>query len=158
MARTNDKKPTGPIVVNRKARHDYAIDEHIEAGLELLGWEVKALRAGKGQIVDSFVLLRDGEAFLHGLTITPLASASTHVVADPQRMRKLLLHRREIARIFSATQQKGYTCIALALHWKERHVKCEIALAKGKKQYDKRAQSRDEDWNLEKRRLMKRSA
>lgn len=162
MARTGtEKKKTagGVIVANRKARHDYAIDEHIEAGLELLGWEVKALRAGRGQIVDSFVVLRDGEAFLQGLTITPLASASSHVVADPQRLRRLLLHRREIARVFSATQQKGYTCVALDLHWKDRHVKCEIALAKGRKQYDKRAQARDEDWKLEKRRLMsKRSA
>ncbi|MSQ92673.1 MAG: SsrA-binding protein SmpB [Gammaproteobacteria bacterium] len=160
MAKAKGKQKTGggTIVVNRKARHDYAIEERIEAGVELLGWEVKALRAGKGQIVDSFVMLRDGEAFLQGAHIAPLPSASSHVVADPARMRKLLLHRREIARIFSATQQKGYTCIATGLYWKDRYVKCEVALAKGKKQYDKRAQKRDEDWNLEKRRLLKHSA
>ena len=145
------------IVVNRKARHEYSVERTMDAGLSLEGWEVKSLRAGKGQLVDSYVLVRNGEAWLLGANITPLASASTHVVADPQRTRKLLLHAKEIARIYAATQQKGFTCVATALYWKGNRVKCEIALGKGKKLHDKRASSRDRDWNRQKERLMKQS-
>jgi SsrA-binding protein len=152
------KPPPARIAENRRARHDYAIEERIEAGLVLEGWELKSLRAAKAQLVDSYVLVKDGEAWLLGANITPLSSASTHVLADPQRTRKLLLHHKEIARIFSATQQKGYTCIATELYWKGNRVKCQIALAKGKKQHDKRATERDRDWKRQQRRIMKRSA
>ena len=151
------KKPghPGTIVQNKKARFEYELHERFEAGLVLHGWEVKSLRAGKAQLTDTYVLLKGGEAFLLGLNITPLNTASTHVVADPQRTRKLLLHKKEIARLFSATSQKGQTCVALALYWKDNHVKCEIALATGKKSHDKRATIKDRDWNRDKRRVMK---
>ena len=157
MASKKGKVPTGTIALNKRARHDYLLEDRFEAGVALEGWEVKSLRAGKGQLVDSYVLVRNGEAWLLGANITPLASASTHVVADPQRTRKLLLHAREIARIYAATQQKGFTCVATALYWKGNRVKCEIALGKGKKQHDKRAASRDRDWSRQKERLMKQT-
>jgi SsrA-binding protein len=158
MAKAPKPRTPGPIVQNRRARHDYQLEDRFEAGLVLEGWEVKSLRAGKVQLVDSFVLVHDGEAWLHGANITPLTAASTHVVADPKRVRKLLLHDREIARLFTATQQKGYTCIATSLYWKGNRVKCEIALAKGKKQHDKRASERERDWKREQGRYLKRSA
>jgi SsrA-binding protein len=158
MAKDKKKAAPGAIVQNRQARHDYHLEDRFEAGIALEGWEVKSLRAGKVQLVDSYVILSDGEAFLYGVTITPLSSASTHVIADPQRKRKLLLHEREIARLFSATHQKGYTCIALSLYWKGNKIKCEIALAKGKKQHDKRATERERDWKREQGRYLKRSA
>ena len=157
MAGKKGKTPTGTIALNKRARHDYLLEDRFEAGIVLEGWEVKSLRAGKGQLVDSYVLVRNGEAWLLGANITPLASASTHVVADPQRTRKLLLHAKEIARIYAATQQKGFTCVATALYWKGNRVKCEIALGKGKKLHDKRASSRDRDWNRQKERLMKQT-
>ena len=157
MAGKKGKTPTGTIALNKRARHDYLLEDRFEAGMVLEGWEVKSLRAGKGQLVDSYVLVRNGEAWLLGANITPLASASTHVVADPQRTRKLLLHAKEIARIYAATQQKGFTCVATALYWKGNRVKCEIALGKGKKLHDKRASSRDRDWNRQKERLMKQT-
>ncbi len=157
MASKKGKAPTGTIALNKRARHDYLLEDRFEAGIALEGWEVKSLRAGKGQLVDSYVLVRNGEAWLLGANITPLASASTHVVADPQRTRKLLLHAKEIARIYAATQQKGFTCVATALYWKGNRVKCEIALGKGKKLHDKRASSRDRDWNRQKERLMKQT-
>jgi SsrA-binding protein len=157
MASKKGKTPTGTIALNKRARHDYLLEDRFEAGIVLEGWEVKSLRAGKGQLVDSYVLVRNGEAWLLGANITPLASASTHVVADPQRTRKLLLHAKEIARIYAATQQKGFTCVATALYWKGNRVKCEIALGKGKKLHDKRAASRDRDWNRQKERLMKQT-
>ena len=151
------KKKTSPgtIALNKRASHDYELTDRFEAGVALQGWEVKAIRAGKAQLVDSYVLLRDGEAFLLGASIMPLASASTHVVADPQRTRKLLLHAKEIARLFVATSQKGYACVATALYWKGNKVKCEIALGKGKKSHDKRATERDRDWIRQKDRLMR---
>ncbi|MCX4027961.1 SsrA-binding protein SmpB [Endozoicomonas sp. SM1973] len=143
------------IVLNKKARHDYHIDERFEAGIALSGWELKSLRAGKVQLVDSYVLLKDGEAWLVGANITPLSTVSTHVVADPQRDRKLLLHRKELAKLFSITQQKGQTCICTALYWKKHLVKCEIAIARGKKDYDKRAAEKEKDWQKQKQRLMR---
>lgn len=149
------KSKSGTIALNKRATHDYMLEERFEAGLVLEGWEVKSIRGGKAQLVDSYVLLRDGEAWLLGANIAPLASASTHVVADPQRTRKLLLHARELARIFTATQQKGFTCIATAMYWKGNKVKCEIALGKGKKLHDKRASQRDHDWNRQKQRILK---
>ncbi len=158
MASKKKKPPSTTIAQNKRARHDYVLEERFEAGLALQGWEVKSLRAGKCQLVDSYVLLRNGEAWLLGVNITPLTSASTHVVAEPQRSRKLLLHAKEIARIFNATQAKGYTCIATAIYWKNNKVKCEIALGKGKQQHDKRATQRDRDWNRDKERLRKHAS
>lgn len=155
MNKKTSKSQSSTIARNKRAQHDYNLEQRFEAGLALQGWEVKSIRAGKVQLVDSYVLLRDGEAWLIGANITPLASASTHVVADPQRTRKLLLHAKEIAQLFSATQQKGYTCVATALYWKGNKVKCEIALGKGKKQHDKRASERERDWQRQKQRLLK---
>ena len=152
-----DKRGASTIALNKRAKFDYHLEDRFEAGLALEGWEVKALRAGKGQLVDSHVFLRDGEAFLLNAHITPLAQASTHTVANPIRDRKLLLHKKEIARIFGATSQKGYTAIATALYWKGPNVKCEIALAKGKKQHDKRADVKEKDWQRDKQRLMKQT-
>lgn len=154
------KKKTSPgsIAQNKKARHDYHIEERFEAGLALAGWEVKSLRAGKVQLTESYVLLKDGEAWLLGAHISPLNTASTHVIADPIRTRKLLLHKRELARLFRATQQKGHTCVPLALYWKGNHIKCEIALATGKKQHDKRASEKERDWDREKQRTMRHNA
>ncbi len=149
------KQPSSTIAQNKKARHDYHILDRFEAGLALHGWEVKSLRAGKGQLVDSYVLLKDGEAWLLGAHIEPLNSASTHVVADPTRTRKLLLNQRELGKIFGATSQQGHTCVALSLYWKKHLVKCEIALAKGKKEFDKRATEKDRDWNRQKQRLVR---
>ena len=120
MASKKEQRPT--IALNKRARHEYALDERFEAGMVLEGWEVKAIRAGNAQLTDSYVLLRDGEAWLLGANVTPLASASTHVVADPRRTRKLLLHARELARIYDATRKKGYACIATAMYWKNDNV------------------------------------
>ena len=157
MAKTKTKAPPA-IAQNRRARYDYALGDRFEAGIALEGWELKSIRAGKAQLADSFVSIRDGEAWLLGATITPLVSASTHVVADPKRLRKLLLHKKEIARLFADTNQQGYTCVATSLYWKGNKVKCEVALAKGKKQHDKRASERDRDWKREQRRTLKHSA
>ncbi len=154
---SNAKKKTSPgtIAKNRRASFDFALETRFECGIALEGWEVKSLRAGKAQLVDSYVLIKDGEAFLLGAQITPLNTASTHVIADPQRTRKLLLHKREIEQIAAATQQKGYACVATALYWKGNRVKCEIALAKGKKAHDKRATIKERDWQREKARVLK---
>ena len=121
----------------------------------LMGWEGKSIRDGKVQLAEAFVQIHKGEAYLAGCTITPLLSASTHVVAEPQRMRKLLLHAKELSRLFIASQQKGYAIVPLALYWKGNKVKCEIAMGKGKKQHDKRDASRNKDWARDKQRLFK---
>jgi SsrA-binding protein len=155
MAEKKKKQGSNTIALNKRARFDYEITETFEAGLVLEGWEVKAIRSGNVQLTDSYVLLRDGEAWLLGANIMPLSSASTHVVAEPQRTRKLLLHTRELARIFAATSQKGFTCVATAMYWKGNRVKCEIGLARGKKSHDKRTSERDRDWDRQKERLMK---
>lgn len=154
-AKSGSKNTGGSIAQNRRARHEYFLETKFEAGVMLQGWEVKSIRDGRVQLTDSFVNLHQGEAFLAGANITPMNSVSTHVVAEPQRLRKLLLHARELAQIFVATQQKGYTCIPTALYWKGNHIKCEIALAKGKQQHDKRATKKDKDWQRDKQRLMK---
>ncbi|MFV2090254.1 MAG: SsrA-binding protein SmpB, partial [Pseudomonadales bacterium] len=154
MAKQNKKSRPNTIAQNRRARFDFELSEKFEAGLVLEGWEVKAIRSSNVQLTDSYVLIRDGEAWLLGSNIMPLLSASTHVVADPQRTRKLLLHTKELARIHAATQQKGFTCVATAMYWKGNKVKCEIALGKGKKSHDKRATQRDRDWDRQKQRLM----
>ncbi len=156
MAKKKKLSP-GTIAQNKKARHDYHIEEKFEAGLVLAGWEVKSLRAGKAQLTESYVLLKDGEAWLLGAHITPLNTASTHVVADPTRTRKLLLNRRELSRLFRAKEQQGRTCVPLALYWKKNLIKCEIALVTGKKQHDKRATEKERDWNRDKQRIMQHS-
>ena len=153
---TKSKQP-GSIARNTKARHDYRIEERFEAGLALEGWEVKSLRAGQVQMRDTYVLLKEDEAFLFGALINPLPSASTHIDPDPQRTRKLLLHRREIDYVKGAVERKGMALIALALYWKNGKVKVEIGLARGKKQHDKRAAEKDRDWQREKARIMKSS-
>ena len=154
MAKKAKSNP-GTIALNKKARFEYELHERFEAGVALTGWEVKSLRAGKAQLTDTYILLKSGEAFLLGCNITPLITASSHVAADPQRTRKLLLHRKELARLIGATQQKGQTCIPIALYWKGNKVKCEIALATGKKDHDKRATLKEQDWKRDKQRLMK---
>ena len=143
------------IVVNKKANHDYFIGDRFEAGLALTGWEVKSLRQKKIQLVDSHVIIKNGEAFLLGAQITPLDTASTHVVADPTRTRKLLLHKKELSRIFSAIQQKGHTCVCTKLYWKNHLVKAQIALAKGKQTFDKRASIKEREWNIDKQRAVR---
>ena len=155
MAKSAKKTSPGSIAQNRRARHDYFIEDKFEAGVMLMGWEVKSIRDGKVQLAEAFVQIHKGEAFLAGCTITPLLSASTHVIAEPQRMRKLLLHAKELSRLFIASQQKGYTIVPLALYWKGNKVKCEIAMGKGKKQHDKRDASRNKDWARDKQRLFK---
>jgi SsrA-binding protein len=143
------------IAQNKKARFDFELEEKFEAGVMLQGWEVKSLRAGKGQITDSYVLLKNGEAWLIGAQIVPLQTVSTHYVTDPTRTRKLLLKQRELESLIGATQQKGYTCVALSLYWKGHLVKAEIALAKGKQLHDKRQTEKERDWNREKQRVVR---
>lgn len=149
------KTPSSTIALNKKARYDYHIEERLEAGIALEGWEVKSLRAGKVQIGDGYVLLKDGEAFLFGAVITPMLSASSHVETDPTRTRKLLLHRHEIARLIGAVERKGFTVVATAMYWKRGRAKVELGLAKGKRQHDKRATEKARDWDREKQRILK---
>lgn len=143
------------IAVNRKARHDYSIEEQYEAGLALQGWEVKSLRDKRVQIGESHVIIRRGEAWLLNAHITPLSSASTHVLADPGRTRKLLLNRRELNILMGHVEQKGYTIVPLELYWKNGRAKLRVALAKGKKLHDKRASEKDRDWQRQKERIFK---
>ncbi len=144
------------IVVNKKASHDYFIEDRIEAGIALLGWEVKSLRQKKVQLVDSHVIIKGGEAWLLGAQIVPLISASTHHIADPTRTRKLLLKQKELSRIFAGIQQKGYTCVCTKIYWKGHLIKCEIALAKGKHEFDKRNVEKEREWNITKQRTMQK--
>ncbi|CAN7324974.1 SsrA-binding protein SmpB [Trinickia sp. LjRoot230] len=143
------------IIDNRKAFFDYFIEERYEAGLVLEGWEVKALRAGRGQIKEGYVVVRDSELFLIGAHISPLAEASTHIKPDPVRTRKLLLHADEIKKLIGKVQQRGYTLVPLNFHYKGGRVKCEIGLAKGKKLHDKRETEKKRDWEREKARIMR---
>ncbi|REH39863.1 SsrA-binding protein [Paraperlucidibaca baekdonensis] len=143
------------IALNRRARHEFFIEERFEAGLSLLGWEVKSLRAGKCNLTDAYVLLKNNEAWVIGVHIQPLIAASTHVIADPTRTRKLLLRAREIDRLFGEVKQKGHTCIPLAMYWSGGRAKIEIALVKGKQLHDKRDAEKDRDWKREKARVMR---
>lgn len=143
------------IALNRRARHEFFIEDRFEAGLQLLGWEVKSLRAGKCNIADAYVLLKDGEAWLLGAHITPLIAASTHVVAEPIRTRKLLLHGREISKLSGAVAQKGHTCVPLAMYWSKGRAKLEIALVKGKQLHDKRESAKERDWQRDKARILR---
>ncbi|QDF96772.1 SsrA-binding protein [Azoarcus sp. DD4] len=143
------------IIDNRKAYHDYFIEEKYEAGLVLEGWEVKAIRAGRANIKEAYIIVRGEEIFILGMHITPLTSASTHIKADPTRTRKLLLHGAEIARLIGKVERAGFTLVPLDLHYSKGRVKAEIGLAKGKKQYDKREDEKKRDWEREKQRLMR---
>ncbi len=143
------------IAENRKARHDFFIDETIEAGLALEGWEVKSLRAGRANLTEAYALLKDGEAWLFGAHIAPLSSASTHVKTDPTRSRKLLLHRREIDRLIGAVERKGFTLVPLQLYWQRGRAKLSLGLARGKKQHDKRDTVKNRDWDRQKARILK---
>jgi SsrA-binding protein len=154
MARKNGDA-AGRIADNRRALHEYFIDERYEAGVALQGWEVKALRAGRLQLQEAYVLLKDGEAWLFGAHVSPLPTASTHLLPDPTRSRKLLLHRRQIDALIGAVERKGFTLVPLAAYWKKGKAKLEIGLARGKKQHDKRADERDRDWQRERARVMK---
>src|SRR5215472_1791241 len=150
-----DKKPQSTIALNKRARFDYFIEDRYEAGLALEGWEVKSLRAGKIQITESYVIIKDREAFLLGAHITPLNTASTHVHPDPTRTRKLLLHREELARLIGAVERKGYTLVPTAMYWSRGRAKLEIGLAKGKQTHDKRAAEKERDWERQKGRMLR---
>jgi SsrA-binding protein len=149
------QKSDQTIAVNRKAHHDYSIEERFEAGIALQGWEVKSLRAGKVQLDQAYVILKGNECWLLGALITPLQTASTHVTADPTRTRKLLLTRKELGKLIGSVERKGYTLIPLNLYWKNNHIKLSIALAKGKKLHDKRATDKERDWQRQKQRMAK---
>ena len=153
--KSRDQASGSTIALNHHARHEYFIEERLEAGLALQGWEVKSLREGRIQLTESYILLKDGEVWLFGVHITPLLSASTHIRPDPTRSRKLLLHRREIDRLIGAVERKGYTIVPLALYWKRGRAKLEIALAKGKQSHDKRASEKNRDWQREKQRILR---
>lgn len=146
---------TKTIAINKRARFEYHIEERFEAGIALQGWEVKALRDGRVQFADSYILLKDGEAFLFGTRIDPLPTVSTHIDPDPIRTRKLLLHRREISTLIGAVERKGYTAIPTAMYWKRGKAKVEVALAKGKALHDKRKVQKDREWDRQKRRVLK---
>ncbi len=150
-------KPDTSIARNRKATHEYFIEDRFEAGLVLEGWEVKSLRSGRVQLDQGYILLKKGEAWLFGALITPLQTVSTHITPEPQRSRKLLLSRREINKLIGNVDRRGYTVVPLSLYWKNNRVKLEIGLAKGKKLHDKRAAEKDRDWARQKQRLNKRA-
>lgn len=153
----NKKTPANNIAQNKKARFEYHIEETFEAGLILEGWEVKSLRAGKTQLTDSYITIRKNEAWWIGGHILPLTSASTHVKADPQRTRKLLLNRKELNKLIGLIERQGYTLIPINLHWKQSRAKMDIGLAKGKKLHDKRSAIKERDWARDKQRLLKQN-
>ncbi|MBK1678792.1 SsrA-binding protein [Rhodocyclus tenuis] len=143
------------IIANKKAFHDYFIEEQFEAGIVLAGWEVKAIRAGRANIKESYVVIRDGEMFIFGMHITPLLAASTHVSPDPTRTRKLLLHAKEISKLIGKVERAGYTLLPIDLHYTRGRIKAAIGLAKGKKMHDKRDAEKERDWEREKQRLIR---
>ncbi|MCU7880733.1 MAG: SsrA-binding protein SmpB [Candidatus Thiodiazotropha sp. (ex Lucinoma aequizonata)] len=157
MANKANKKSQGSatITLNKKAKHDFFIGDRYEAGIALQGWEVKSLREGRVQIKESYVTIKDNEAFLFGAHIVPLSTASSHIHPDPTRTRKLLLHRSELRKLIGLVERKGYTLVPTALYWKKGMAKLEIGIAKGKKMHDKRATDKDRDWKREKERLFK---
>ena len=159
MAKKNGKDTSeggGTIALNKRARHEYHLEDRYEAGLALQGWELKAIRAGRLNMGESYALVKGGELWLFGAQITPLISASTHVVADDRRTRKLLLHRHEIDKLVGYVEREGYTLIPTAMYWKKNKVKLELALAKGKQAHDKREASKEKDWQREKQRTLRR--
>lgn len=155
MAKPKGKPGSNTIALNKRARYEYHLDRRIEAGIALTGWEVKSLRAGRINFGDSYALIKDGEIYLFGASIPPLASTSTHVRADDRRTRKLLLNRREIDELIGAVERKGYTLVPTAMYWKANHVKVEVGLARGKQAHDKRAAAKERDWNREKQRVLR---
>ncbi|MEG8103408.1 SsrA-binding protein SmpB [Xanthomonas hortorum] len=154
--KANGATATKTIALNKRARHEYHLEERYEAGLALQGWEVKAIRAGRANIIDGYAYVRSGEIFLIGAQITPLIQASSHTVPVERRDRKLLLHRREIDKVLSSVERDGYTLVPTALYWSNNTVKLEIALAKGKQNHDKRDAAKDRDWQRDKQRVMRR--
>ncbi len=146
------------IALNKKARHEFHLEDKFEAGIELQGWEVKGIRAGKVSLTDSYVYIQNGQAYLTGCKITPLNQASSHVICDPDRTKRLLLHRRELDRLIGARERQGYSIVATAMYWKACWVKLEIYLAKGKDSHDKRDTIKDRDWARQKERMMKHKA
>ncbi|HEX7339552.1 MAG TPA: SsrA-binding protein SmpB [Rhodanobacteraceae bacterium] len=157
MAKSKDKKKPGSntIALNKRARYEYHIEKRFEAGIALQGWEVKSLRAGRINLSDSYALIKNGEIFLFGASIPPLITASTHVVADDRRTRKLLLNRHEIAELIGAVERKGFALVTTAMYWKANHVKVEVALARGKQEHDKRDTEKERDWGRDKQRIMR---
>ncbi|KRB91459.1 MULTISPECIES: SsrA-binding protein SmpB [Oxalobacteraceae] len=145
------------IIDNKKAFHDYFIEERYEAGMVLEGWEVKAIRAGRAQLKEAYVIVRKGEVFLFGAHISPLATASTHVSPDPVRTRKLLLNGEEIKKLIGKVERAGYTLVPINLHYTKGRIKCEIGLAKGKKQHDKRESEKQRDWQREQQSILKQN-
>jgi SsrA-binding protein len=149
------KNNNNRIAVNRKATHEFFIEQRFEAGMVLQGWEVKSLRNGKANLSDTYVRIIKDEAWVLGMNITPLNTASTHVKTDSTRVRKLLLNRRELDTLIGAVERKGYTLVAMSMYWKQGKAKLEIGLGKGKKNYDKRADEKNRDWNRQKARILK---
>ena len=150
-----DPKTSGTIALNKRARFEFHIDERFEAGIVLQGWEIKSLRAGKGQLTDAYAVVKNGEIFLFGSQISPLLSASTHVVPEARRTRKLLLHRGQIDELIGAVERKGYTLVPTAMYWSKNRVKLELGLAKGKQEHDKRDVEKDRDWQRDKQRALR---
>jgi SsrA-binding protein len=155
MAKKKKNNNPNSIAVNKKARFDFFIEDSLEAGLSLQGWEVKSLRAGKIQLGESYILFKNDQAYLFGALITPLTTTSTHITADPLRNRPLLMHRREINKLRGLVETDGMTVVPLELYWKQGKVKLSVGIAKGKKQHDKRATMKERDWNRDKQRIMK---
>ena len=155
-SKKNTTQQNATIAVNRQAKHEYFIEERFEAGLVLEGWEVKSLREGRVQLKESYVVIKRGEAWLSGAHISPLLSASTHINPEAVRSKKLLLNRHELNKLIGSVERKGYTIIPLSMYWKNGRAKLEIGLAKGKQLHDKRATSKDRDWQREKARIMKK--
>ena len=155
MSKKKDDSPSPVIAQNRKAWHDYFIEEKFDAGLALLGWEVKCLRAGRAQLKEAYVVMENNEAYLIGAHFSPLTSTSTHIQANPVRARKLLLHRDELNKLIGATERKGYTLVPLQLHWKHGRAKLEIGLARGKQAHDKRADIKKRESDREMQRVLK---
>ncbi|MDC3264249.1 SsrA-binding protein SmpB [Porticoccaceae bacterium] len=158
MTKKKPKAQSSTIALNKKAKHNYFLEQKFEAGISLMGWEVKSLREGKVNLTDTYVLLQNGEAWLIGTNITPLPTASTHYVTEPIRSRKLLLNRRELDKLEAGVNQKGHTCVCTAMYWKSHLIKVEIALAKGKADFDKRNDDKERDWDRQKQRIMRHSA
>ena len=156
VGKSKKNSESNTIAVNRKATFDYFIEESFEAGMALEGWEVKSLREGRAQLKESYVIVQNGEVFLVGAHVAPLTQASTHIHPNPTRARKLLLHRKEISKLIGATEREGYTLVPLTMYWSKGKAKLRIALAKGKKQHDKRQSIRQREWERDKARLLKR--
>ena len=155
MKKNKNALQENTIALNKKARHDYFIEETLEAGLALEGWEVKSLRAKSIQITESYIFIKQGEAWISGAHITPLATAAAHLHIEPSRIRKLLMHRHEIDKLIGAVERKGYTLVATKLYWKKGRAKVEVGVARGKQQHDKRSTEKDRDWQRQKARIMK---